>query len=209
MAHETTYEVYTLADGRWLLDTRFKKSQRERAIHEGKKLAKQPGIDAVKVVREIYDDDDDLIKESTVYNSRKKEEEGDSFAAGIDDLAPAISVPGFEDLEEETEIDADADAESSGNRRGIANVFSRRKHETVADDAAQADGPRVRQRGAAGSCAQSLCLSTRCSSLGRSALCSQRSPHSYLHRTFHRQAMATRRAISSKSFAHALLTKEA
>ena len=141
MAHETTYEVYTLADGRWLLDTRFKKSQRERAIHEGKKLAKQPGIDAVKVVREIYDDDDNLIKESTVYNSQKKEEEGDSFAAGIDDLAPAISVPGFEDLEEETEIDADADAESSGNRRGIANVFSRRKHETVADDAAQADGP--------------------------------------------------------------------
>ena len=140
MAHETTYEVYTLADGRWLLDTRFKKSQRKRAIHEGKKLAKQPGIDAVKVVREIYDGDDNLIKESTVYNSQKKEE-GDSFAAGIDDLAPAISVPGFEDLEEEPEIDADADAESSGGRRGIASVFSRRKRETAADDAAQADGP--------------------------------------------------------------------
>jgi len=52
MANETTYDVYTVAKGRWILDTRFKKHQRERAIDEGKQLEKQPGIDSVKVVRE-------------------------------------------------------------------------------------------------------------------------------------------------------------
>ena len=41
-----------------VLDTRFKKHQRERAIDEGKQFEKQPGIESVKVVREIYDQSD-------------------------------------------------------------------------------------------------------------------------------------------------------
>ena len=126
MAHETTYEVYTLADGRWLLDTSFKKSQRERAIDEGKKLAKQPGIEAAKVLREIYDDDDNLIKESTVYNSQKKETQ--SSSGGFDDrdlAAPAYNVPGFEDLEAQQEFKEEEDYdEDQGSSTG---AFGKRK----------------------------------------------------------------------------------
>ncbi len=70
MANETTYDVYTLAKGRWILDTRFKKHQRERAIDEGKQLEKQPGIESVKVVREIYDQSDSLISEKIVYKTQ-------------------------------------------------------------------------------------------------------------------------------------------
>ena len=70
MANETTYDVYTLAKGRWILDTRFKKHQRERAIDEGKQFEKQPGIDSVKVVREIYDQSDSLISEKIVYKTQ-------------------------------------------------------------------------------------------------------------------------------------------
>ena len=70
MANETTYDVYTLAKGRWILDTRFKKHQRERAIDEGKQLEKQPGIEAVKVVREMYDASDSLISEKIVYKTQ-------------------------------------------------------------------------------------------------------------------------------------------
>ena len=69
MANETTYDVYTLAKGRWILDARFKKHQRERAIDEGKQLEKQHGIESVKVVREIYDSDDSLISEKIVYKT--------------------------------------------------------------------------------------------------------------------------------------------
>ena len=70
MANETTYDVYTFARGRWILDTRFKKHQRERAIDEGKQLEKQPGIESVKVVREIYNQSDSLISERIVYKTQ-------------------------------------------------------------------------------------------------------------------------------------------
>ena len=70
MANETTYDVYTFARGRWILDTRFKKHQRERAIDEGKQFEKQPGIESVKVVREIYDQSDSLISERIVYKTQ-------------------------------------------------------------------------------------------------------------------------------------------
>ncbi len=73
MANEVTYDVYTLAKGRWILDTRFKKHQRERAIDEGKQLEKQPGIEGVKVVREIYEEDDALISEKVVYKTKGAE----------------------------------------------------------------------------------------------------------------------------------------
>ena len=144
MADETTYEVYTLADGRWILDTRFKKSQRERAIDEGKQLAKQSGIEAVKVVREIYDGNDNLIKETTVYNSQKKENGGGGGEAfDHDDIAaPDYKVPGFEDLEAQQEFkeQADEDGESS------AGVFGRRKRSNGAEQAGQ-PAPVPRRRG--------------------------------------------------------------
>jgi hypothetical protein len=139
MAHETTYEVHTPADGRWLLDTRFKKSQRERAIDEGKKLAKQPGIEAAKVLREIYDDDDKLIKETTVYNSQKKEAEGNS---GFVDLpAPSYNVPGFEDLEAQQEFkeqDEEEDYDEGGGRG--TSAFGKRKRGAGADQSGHGAG---------------------------------------------------------------------
>lgn len=139
MANETTYEVYTLAEGRWILDTRFKKSQRERAIDEGKQLAKQPGIEAVKVVREIYDGNDELIKETTVYNSQKKE--SDSAGAGFshEDLAaPSYNVPGFEDLEAQQEFKEPSDNYDDDDKGGAGGgIFGKRKRDRNADAAAQ------------------------------------------------------------------------
>jgi len=107
MPNEVTYEVYSLANGQWILDARFNKDQRERAIDEGKQLAKQPGFEAVKVVRETYDDNDNLIKESTVYNSQSKPGGGGGGGggrAGVDDRDGGggdfqYKVAGFEDLE--------------------------------------------------------------------------------------------------------------
>ena len=69
MSGQTTYEIYTLANGRWLVDTQFKGTQRDGAIEEAKRIAVQPGIEQVKVVRETFDLNDGLIKESTVFKS--------------------------------------------------------------------------------------------------------------------------------------------
>ena len=41
-----TYELYTLAGGRWMLDTSFKKDEQQRAIYEGQLLHKGGGFQA-------------------------------------------------------------------------------------------------------------------------------------------------------------------
>ncbi|MSP52148.1 MAG: hypothetical protein EXQ91_07135 [Alphaproteobacteria bacterium] len=82
MANQVSYEIYTRAAGRWVLDSRYGPNERERAIDEGKKLSKQPGVDAVKVVRETCDEDANPIKESTVYNSAKENEDKSTGKGG-------------------------------------------------------------------------------------------------------------------------------
>ena len=74
MSGQTTYEIYTFANGRWLIDTNFKGTQRDGAIEEAKRIGAQPGIEQVKVVRETFDVNDGLIKESTVFKSAAKGE---------------------------------------------------------------------------------------------------------------------------------------
>ena len=147
MANETTYEVYTLAEGRWILDARFKKSQRERAIDEGRQLAKQPGIEAVKVVREIYDENDNLIKESIVYNS-KKVEEGERGFSSADLAAPSYTVPGFEDLEKKIEQEkrSDIDDEDSEPERG-GSLGGQRRNVRAIDAAGNIAPPPAAYRG--------------------------------------------------------------
>ena len=88
MAGQTTYEIYTLANGRWLVDSGFESDQKETAIEEAKRLSYQPGIEQVKVIREAYDEDNSLIKESTIYNSNR---DGETKSAGVVcSPAPAI-----------------------------------------------------------------------------------------------------------------------
>ena len=87
MAGQSTFEIYTLASGRWLVDARFKGTQRDSAIEEAKRIAAQPGIEQVKVVRETFDEHEGLIKESTVDKSELK---GEGAGAAFD---PYNSTP--------------------------------------------------------------------------------------------------------------------
>ena len=142
MPNEVTYEVYSLANGRWILDSRFNKDQRERAIDEGKQLAKQPGVEAVKVVRETYDDNDNLIKESTIYNSQSKPGGGGGggrAAAGDRDGGGGggdfqFKVDGFEDLE--------GGGEEKSGGFSLKKVFARDDR----DDSERAAKPRAPRR---------------------------------------------------------------
>ena len=72
MSSAPTYEIYTFAKGRWIVDARFKSAQKQSAIEDAKRIAVQPGIDQVKVIRETFDDEDGLIKESTVFKTTLK-----------------------------------------------------------------------------------------------------------------------------------------
>jgi hypothetical protein len=67
---EVTHEVYTLEKDRWIIDSRHKKSEKEKAIDEAKLLAKQPHIEATRVVRESCNSEDGMAREETIFDSR-------------------------------------------------------------------------------------------------------------------------------------------
>ena len=82
---EITYEVYTLEKGRWIIDSRYQNSEKEKAIEEAKMLAKQPHIEATRVVRETYSTEDGLAREKTIFDSRPKEDQEGGASEGADE----------------------------------------------------------------------------------------------------------------------------
>lgn len=73
MAKEITFAIYIQQGGRWLLEARYNKNQKDQAIEEARQIEKQTKLESIKVVREIYDENDNLIKEQIVYQGKGKE----------------------------------------------------------------------------------------------------------------------------------------
>ncbi len=73
MAKEITFAIYIQQGGRWLLEARYNKNQKDQAIEEARQIEKQTKLESIKVVREIYDETDNLIKEQIVYQGKGKE----------------------------------------------------------------------------------------------------------------------------------------
>ena len=69
MAGQTTYEVSVLQGGRWEIHSRYNAMQKDDAIQEAMSLGTTPGIEATKVIREVYDPKEGLAEEYTVYKS--------------------------------------------------------------------------------------------------------------------------------------------
>ncbi|MBM3511786.1 MAG: hypothetical protein FJX61_16865 [Alphaproteobacteria bacterium] len=66
-----TFQVYSFEGDRWMLDEQYPKEKQSMAIEAAKRLTSQPGVKAVKVVRETYDDDSGRYKEFTVFDSQR------------------------------------------------------------------------------------------------------------------------------------------
>ncbi len=66
----TTYEVYIVDNGRWVLHARYRRDEREKAIEEAKVIEREMGTQ-VKVSREVYNSSDNTSEETTVYASEK------------------------------------------------------------------------------------------------------------------------------------------
>lgn len=63
------FEVYHLLDGRWQINTRFELEQRDEALEYAKTLDSSGIVDAVCVVREVYDPAGNGLSESIIYHS--------------------------------------------------------------------------------------------------------------------------------------------
>lgn len=64
------YEVYIKRQTRWELYSRFEPSERDNALRTAKSLDGHSGIQAVKVIREIFDTFAEITEEYIVYKSR-------------------------------------------------------------------------------------------------------------------------------------------
>ena len=90
MDNKPTYEIYTLAKGRWIVDARFKGPEKQAAIEEAKRIGQQPGVEQAKVVREILLEDG-LTKESTVFKTTLKD--GSSNGGSVVSAPPRREAP--------------------------------------------------------------------------------------------------------------------
>ena len=66
---EITYEVYVLQAGKWTIESRYSKTEREEAIGDAKAMHENPAVVAVKVIKETYDSDTGANYESTVFTT--------------------------------------------------------------------------------------------------------------------------------------------
>lgn len=55
MAMQTTLEIMVQQHGRWVIHARYPITKKEAAVEEAKTLEKTPGIGAVKVIKDVYD----------------------------------------------------------------------------------------------------------------------------------------------------------
>ncbi|HEC14325.1 MAG TPA: hypothetical protein ENI72_01075, partial [Rhodospirillales bacterium] len=64
---EINFEVHVQQKGRWEIHARYSIGKRDAAIEEAEALAKMPGIDDVKVIRESYNPEDGTAKETVIH----------------------------------------------------------------------------------------------------------------------------------------------
>ena len=123
---ETTYEVYTRKKGesRWSLDAQYGDGDKDRAVHDAKRIAAQVYIEAVQVVREDYHPESNVTKNLVVYTTEQKSKPKGP-ASQSDRMAPPDHAGAFGH-----DGDDDDDDEDGGRRRdraGLAGRLFRRK----------------------------------------------------------------------------------
>ena len=65
------FELELQKNGRWTVAERFRQHEKDEAISRAKFQVTQPGIEAVRVVREVYDDSDGLFKSRTIFRQMR------------------------------------------------------------------------------------------------------------------------------------------
>ena len=82
MATTVSFEVYSLREGHWNLDSVY--DHREQALHEARDLLDRRNRRAVKVIRENYDDDTEITVSRTIFTEDR----------GVDKPKPRRHKPG-------------------------------------------------------------------------------------------------------------------
>ncbi len=75
---DTNFEIYYRKKGsdRWMMDSRYGTTSKQEALDDAKELERQPDIDAVRVVREIHDQESGNTRDTVIYTSSKLKNKG-------------------------------------------------------------------------------------------------------------------------------------
>lgn len=81
---DTNFEIYYRKKGsdRWMMDSRYGTTSKQEALDDAKELERQPDIDAVRVVREIHDQESGNTRDTVIYTSSKLKNKGGGGDAG-------------------------------------------------------------------------------------------------------------------------------
>jgi hypothetical protein len=78
---DTTYEVNIRMSGEWKFESRYGEFEKDEAIEDAKRVADTPGVEAVKVIKETYDAQNNTTRESTVFSTSKLASVGEQYGA--------------------------------------------------------------------------------------------------------------------------------
>jgi adenylate cyclase len=118
---EINFEVHVQQKGRWEIHARYPNERREAAIEEADALAKMPGIDDVKVIRESYNPADGTARETVIHR-------GTGGRAKASKAKPAsMRSPSSSWSSSDRDDEFWDTAEVSGNKSRTARSKARRK----------------------------------------------------------------------------------
>ncbi|HUA57044.1 MAG TPA: adenylate/guanylate cyclase domain-containing protein [Candidatus Sulfotelmatobacter sp.] len=81
MADEDVYELHVCEGGRWSCVERFRSAEKDDAIAEANRQFASAGIEAVRVIREVYDQTEQVFKQRTVFRNAKPKADIPTFSA--------------------------------------------------------------------------------------------------------------------------------
>lgn len=75
MAKLTVFEIHTLREGAWKIDSIF--DDRELAVMEGERLGRSQRFELVRVVEETFDEETERVATHTIYRSVREQQQTD------------------------------------------------------------------------------------------------------------------------------------
>ncbi|MEE8139639.1 MAG: hypothetical protein V3T66_01875 [Alphaproteobacteria bacterium] len=76
MAKLTVFEIHTLRQGAWKIDSIF--DDRELAVMEGERLGRSQRFELVRVVEETFDEETERVGTRTIYRSAREKQQTDT-----------------------------------------------------------------------------------------------------------------------------------
>src|SRR5437868_1174492 len=90
---EDLFELHVCQSGRWSCAERFRATEKDEAVAEAQRHFASPDVEAVRVIREVFDDKQQVFKQRTIYRNAKPRGEAVGAKAAATAIAGAKGAP--------------------------------------------------------------------------------------------------------------------